>query len=333
MADEYRIKMWSERWRLAVLDPPALLRLGLMAVIVGLVYVLYQFFGNTANYNQVDATRSAFTWLFRRWSDSAMSFGGGDYSHGWLIPVASLWIVWMIRHKLADAPRRTSRVGLALVVLALGMAYFGAKGEQTRVSLTGLILLLWGIPFYLFGWPTAKLLMFPCAYLMFSLPYNFLDNLTFPLRMISTTFSVGVLNGLGLAVEQSGTAIYSREPGGFIFDVADPCSGIRSIQALTALTAIYAYLSQDTLLKKWVLFLASIPIAILGNATRIVTIGLVAQAFGQKLAVGLWHDYSGYIFFTVAILLMIGISRLVSVDYPDLARRLRHAASAPSPAP
>ena len=130
-----------------------------------------------------------------------------------------------------------------------------------------------------------------------------------------TVISTALLNGLGIAAERSGSAIYSAAAGGFNFDVADPCSGIRSLLAMTALTAVYAYATQKTLLKKWILFLCSIPLAIIGNIARITTVALVAKAFGQKVATGLYHDYSGYIFFPVAIGLMVGVGSLLNLDF------------------
>jgi exosortase len=305
-------QIWSERWRLAALDSNELVRLALLSLMIGLGFVMFHFLGNTTE-TQVHG-RSALFWMYNRWHDPA-AFGGIDYSHGFLIPFVSLGIIWWKRKEIASATKSVSRIGLAVVVLALLIHWIGAKGQQTRMSLFGLVLLLWGVPFYLYGWNVAKYLIFPCTYLIFCIPLNFLDSLTFPLRIFSTVISTTVLNGLGIEAQRSGSAIYSTAAGGFNFDVADPCSGIRSLLAMTALTAVYAYATQKTLLKKWILFLASIPLAIVGNIARIVTIALVAEAFGQKVATGLYHDYSGYIFFPVAIGLMVGIGSLLNLDY------------------
>ena len=87
---------------------------------------------------------------------------------------------------------------------------------------------------------------------------------------------------------------------------------------MTALTAVYAYLTQPTLVRKWLLFLCSIPLAIVGNMARIITIALVAQAFGQELAVGIYHDYSGYVVFAVAITLMVAVGALLSTDFKQV---------------
>ena len=309
---ETEIKIWNERWRLAVLEREDLIKIALTSVIVGLFYVLFHIQGNTSDIRLFG--RSAILWMVNRWMDAA-SFGGEDYSHGFLIPFVSIGIIWWKRKEIAAAPRHVSRIGLAIVVLGLLIHWLGAKSQQPRASLFGCLVLLWGIPFYFYGWQVAKWLIFPCSYLILCIPLNFLDSLTFPLRIFSTIVSTALLNGLGIAAERSGSAIYSTAAGGFNFDVADPCSGIRSLLAMTALTAVYAYVTQKTLLKKWILFLGSIPLAIIGNIARITTIALVAEAFGQKVATGLYHDYSGYIFFPVAIALMVGLGALLNVDY------------------
>lgn len=318
-------RIWSERWRLAELSREDLIRIGLASVMLALIFVLFHFQGNTTDVRAFG--RSALAWMIERWDDDD---GTGDYSHGWLVPIVCGAVVWMKRREIAAAPKSVSRVGLALVITALLMHWLGAKAQQTRLSLFGLVLLIWAIPFYLYGWRTAKLLIFPCSYLIFCIPLNFLDSLTFPLRLFATIISTAMLNGLGIAAERSGSAIYSMAAGGFSFDVADPCSGIRSLLALTALTAVYAYFTQKTLLRKWLLFLAAIPLAIVGNIARIVVVAIVAEAFGQQLALGLFHDYSGYVVFSVAITLMLGIGSLLNTNFQEVRERWRHALLGPT---
>ncbi len=311
MASENK-QIWSEQFRLAVLSREQVVRLALVAVMVGLGYVLFHLQGNTMDIKAYG--RSAVLWMLARWQDPA-AFGGIDYSHGFLIPLVSIGVIWWKRRALAEAPKRVNGWGLAVVVLALLLHWVAAKSQQPRLSLFCIILLFWGVPLYFYGWPVAKILVFPCAYLIFCIPLNFLDSLTFPLRLFSTVIATSALNGLGIAAERSGSAIYSAAAGGFSFDVADPCSGIRSLIAMTALTAAYAYITQKTLLKKWLLFLASVPLAIIGNIARVVSIALIAEAFGEDAAMTLYHDYSGYVVFTVAIGLMVGFGRLLNINY------------------
>ncbi len=321
MQNQTSIKVWSERWRLGALTPPELARMGLVSVMVGLLWMLFHMLGNTV---ENIGSRSAFDWMFARWQDT-VSFGA-DYSHGYFIPFVSLGVVWYKRKEIFSVKMNSDLRGLGVVIFALALHWVGAKMEQTRFSLMSLILLLWGVPFYLFGWELAKKLIFPCSYLIFCIPLNFMDVISFPLRMFSTVLATGMLNGIGIGAIRSGTAIYSNVAGGFEFDVADPCSGLRSLLAMTALTAVYAYFTQKTLLKQWILFAASIPLAVIGNIARIVTVAVVAEAFGGKLALGLYHDYSGYILFTASITMMVVLGSILNLEFSEVIKKWKSTA-------
>lgn len=307
---EVEDKIWSERWNLAALSADDFIRIGLTSIIAGLIFVMYHFQGNTENISAYG--RSAFMWLVQRWNSPYSNF-----SHGWIIVPASIFLLWKKRDALAAAfpDRRVCRTGLAVVICALFFHWLGARVTHPRISLVALIMMLWGLPYYFWGWRVAKELIFPCAYLIFCIPLNFLDSLTFPLRIIATKMAVLLINGLGVAVKRVGSGIYSETAQGFKLDVADPCSGLRSLLAMTALTAVYAWFTQKTLLKKWILFICAVPLAIAGNIVRITALAMVAEAFGEDAATGLYHDYSGYIVFAVAIMLMVGLGNLLDRDY------------------
>ncbi len=318
----------SDRWRLATLDRGEWAGIGIAAVIVAFLFAMFHFLGNTV---AEAGGRSAFLWMYARWQDK-ISFGGADYSHGFLIPFVSAWAIWYKRHDLMSAPRTINASGLVLIVLALLLHWVGAKMQQTRVSLGALVLLLWAFPLYFCGWRFARHLVFPVSYLVFCIPLNFLDVIAFPLRIFATDMSVAVLHGLGIDVVQVGSSIRAFDAMGaerWGVDVANPCSGLRSLLAMTALTAVYAYVTQRTLVKQWVLFLSSIPLAIAGNVVRIIFIGLIAESFGERVAVGLVHDYSGYVVFTVAILLMVSVGSALNADFRWLWTSFRRRLMAP----
>ncbi len=321
MQNKTSIKVWNERWRLGALSRDELIQIGMFSLIIGMLFVLFHLLGNTVgNVN----SRSAFLWMFARWRDT-ISFGA-DYSHGYFIPFVSLGVIWYKRKEIFSVETSVDWRGLVVVILALLIHWLGAKMQQTRLSLGSLVLLIWGVPFYLFGWQLAKKIIFPCSYLAFCIPLNFLDVIAFPLRMFSTKLSVGMLNGFGIEAIRSGTAIIIPSmPTGM--DVADPCSGLRSLLAMTALTAVYAYLTQKTFIKKWILFLASIPLAVIGNISRIVTIAVVSEALGPKPALGLYHDYSGYILFTAAITAMVIVGSLLNLDFKEVKEKWKSAHS------
>jgi len=227
-------------------------------------------------------------------------------------------------------PKSISYLGLAAVVAALFMHYTGAKVQQTRLTLFAMIGLCWGIPTYLFGRKVGALLLFPCTYLIFCVPFDFLDQLAFILKGVMTSSSRIVLNGLGLEVRQVGHMLFAAD-GSYAFNVAVPCSGIRSLQALTALTAIYAYLTQPTLIKKWVLFLAAFPLAVVGNMARVISVVLMAEGFDPSFASGSYHDASGFIVFAVAVVLMVMIGNLLgSSPKQKVMQWIRPVAASPT---
>ncbi|MFC1453316.1 exosortase/archaeosortase family protein [Verrucomicrobiota bacterium] len=284
-----------------------------LAVLALMFWLLYGVQGNSQE--TAIHGHSAVRWMVKRWSGS-----GGDLSHGWVIPLVSLYLLWRRRRDLVSAEKQPAAAGLAVVVLALFLHWAGVRAQLTRLSLLSLIGLLWGIPLYFYGWKVAGLILFPCVYLFFCIPLSFLNSITVPLRLFAGGMATFLLNGLGIATVRQGTAIYSSAAGGFNLDVADACSGLRSMLAMTALTAAYAYLTQDSLVKKWLLFAGAVPLAIAGNVARVVTIAVVAGQFGEEAALRIYHDYSGYIVFAVAVLLMMGLGRVLKTDYREKLR-------------
>lgn len=330
--DRLRLKVWNPDLRLAALHKGELLNLIMAASLIGLFFLTFHYFGNSQEIHGV-WRRSAFHWLTFRWSIGSVSLGNGDYSHGYLIPAFSIVTLWLKRHELQSVPKKAAPIFLVVIIGSLILHYLGLKTQQTRISLFGMIGLLWGIPAYLYGWKLAGLILFPCAFLIFGIPLELFENMTLPLRFINTEVAVSALQGLGIEVRQVGTAIYGPPfdaSAELKLDVADACSGIRSITAMTALAAGYGYLVMKTLWSKWLIFLSSIPLAMIGNMFRIIAIGIIAEAFGTDVAAGVIHDYSGFLVFGMAIALMVALSTLLNrLDERLLLRFQRKAPSCP----
>jgi exosortase/archaeosortase family protein len=164
-------------------------------------------------------------------------------------------------------------------------------------------------------------MLFPAAFLLFCMPLaTYLDVVTVHLRLLASGVAFAVLKGFGADVVQTGTSIAAAD-GSFAIDVADPCGGLRSLFALMALTAGYAYFNQPTWLRRALLFAASVPIAIVGNVFRILSICLVAAFASGEFATGFYHDYSGFVVFIVAIALMVGTGELISKIFSRRSER------------
>ena len=237
-----------------------------------------------------------------------------DMSFGWFVPLFSIYVLWTQRTALAEAVRRGgfSWAGLAASLPFLGLALLGTRGVQIRLEMIGFIGLCVTLPWTFFGWRCARLFLFPAGYLLFCIPMaTFLDFVTIHLRYLASSTALTVLNGFGFAAVREGTAVISRGAHPFAVDVAEPCSGLRSLFALMALTAGYAYFNQPTWLRRGALFLCSIPLAVAGNVARIVSICVIASCADPQFAMGFYHDYSGYVVFIVAIALMVVVGEVI----------------------
>ena len=236
-----------------------------------------------------------------------------DMSHGWLVPFVSAYVIWYRRKSFREAAGLPSWRGFLWVCVFVTIGWFGGRGGQSRIEQASLIGLIWAISYAFWGKGVARLMLFPAWFLVFTIPMSsFTDFFTVHLRIISSSLATAILNGVGLRVEQSGTALFSKVPGAeFNVDVADPCSGIRSLFAMVSLTATYAYFTQKSLAQKWTLFACAIPLAMIGNIFRIMSICVVATWFGQDVATGYYHDYSGYVVFLVGVLLMVKAGHII----------------------
>jgi exosortase len=217
---------------------------------------------------------------------------------------------------------RASRWGWMLIVGSLGLFYFAMVASQGHAATASFVFLVMGLTLFLWGREALRQLFFPIVFLFFMVPLDFLDNqIGLPLRMFVSQVSAGLMNFVGIETIRNGTAIYSAAGGGYQFEVADACSGIRSLMALTTVTAAFAYISQRQQWKRWVLFLSAVPLAVLGNIVRVTLILLVAQVFGQQAGIKVHDHGSGYIIYGVSLSAMVLLSVLLNVDYAGFARK------------
>jgi exosortase len=240
-----------------------------------------------------------------------------DLTYAWYVPIFSLYVLWTERSRLMESIRNPEFLGVVLSLPFLVLGFIGVRGIQLRFEIVAFAGLLITSTWAFFGRKCAKQMLFPAGYLLFCIPLaSFLDVVTVHLRLLSTSVAYGALKGFGADIIRVGTAI-SAADGSFSIDIAEPCSGLRSLFALMAITAAYAYFNQKTWLRRAFLFLLSVPIAIAGNVARILTICLVAAYADADFATGFYHDYSGYVVFAVAIVLMVaageGINRIPKV--------------------
>ncbi|MBA2435773.1 MAG: exosortase/archaeosortase family protein [Chthoniobacterales bacterium] len=238
-----------------------------------------------------------------------------NQEHSKLIPFAVLFLLWYHRGAIREARKEGSNLGLIFVALGLLFYLVAARAFQPRVALFGFPFLIYGMVLYLWGREVARIVRFPIALLLFMIPLGALEQMTFRLQFIIIEF-VKVLSGLcGVAIYTVGTSIRPVH-GDWGFEIAEGCSGIRSLIAMVMLTAIYVHLCEKKVWKKVTILAASVLFAIVGNAGRIFTIIVLGHFGFAEFAGGIYHDWaSQLIFFPIALLCMLGFSKLLNIDY------------------
>jgi len=226
-----------------------------------------------------------------------------NYSHGFLVPLVAAYFLWQRRERLAGLAPRAAWSGLVLLLIGLAGLLVGEIGaEQFTKRLSFLVVLGGGIAF-LAGWRWLKAVAFPYAYLLFMvpLPYIVYDAVAFPLKLFAARFATTVVANLGIPIYAEGNVIYLEST---TLQVADACSGIRSLMSLLALAAAFAYLTQPAGWRRWFLFLSAIPIAIATNMARIIGTAVLADRYGAKAAMGFFHEFAGLVVFGAALVLL-----------------------------
>jgi len=245
--------------------------------------------------------------LVRQWYTDA------DYSHGFLVPFLSAYLIWQRRDKLAQVVRLPSNWGLVVVFGSLGVLFLGSLGAElflTRISIIGTIC---GLIVYFSGWRLLRALAFPLAFLLFAVPIPTLiyNEIVFPLQFIASRFATSVLEMLNLfPIMREGNVLIMP---GMRLEVVEACSGIRSLMSLLALAAGYGYLAEKSVPVRWFLFLAMIPLAIISNGTRVMITALMTNYIGPKAAEGFMHEFSGWVIFVVATALFLALHSLTIV--------------------
>ncbi len=233
-----------------------------------------------------------------------------NYSHGFLLPLFSGYLIWVKKEELSTLPFRGSWWGMLLVAAGLILLLLGwVAGEQFTQRFSFLVVLYGGLVFLL-GWPVARKLFFPVWLLTLAIPipYVIYNSLTFPLKLFASKVATSLLQLIGLSVYRDGNIIILPN---MVLEVVDACSGIRSLISLLAISAILAYFTRSNLWKA-VLILASIPVAIGVNVLRIFITGVLSYHLGPKAAEGFFHTFSGFLVFGLSLFLIFVIHRMVA---------------------
>lgn len=231
-----------------------------------------------------------------------------NYSHGFLIPFISVYLLWTRRHAVQAAAvgAAGSLWGLSTVGVGLAALIVGVAGAEFFLQRSSLILVLIGGVWWLWGPKMLRQTAFPLVFLLFMvpLPYLIYDAVAFPLKLFATRVATAILSLAGVPVLSEGNIIHLA---GQTLEVADACSGIRSLVSLVALGVVYAYFTETTTWKRVVLVAFTVPIAVAANALRVTGTGFLTHYISPQAAEGFFHSFSGWLVFVAAFSLLIAV--------------------------
>jgi len=240
------------------------------------------------------------------WTDS-------NYSHGFLVPLICLFVIWRKRNLLKTIEKEKSRLGFPVFLAGLLIYVIGTAGAEYFSVRFSLVVVIFGLALYFFGKRIIKEIWFGIIFLLFMIPipYVIYYALAFPMQLLSSKVSVFFLHLIGVPALRQGNIIYL--PGAYTLEVAEACSGLRSLVSLLALGALLAYLLQKSKLKQVTLFLSTIPIAILANFFRIFLTAVGAYTISVKLAEDFLHEVSGIFVFLISTFFLLCVSLLLNL--------------------
>lgn len=238
-----------------------------------------------------------------------------DYSHGFLVPLLAGYFVWERWDRLKATNFDPNAWGIPVLAFGLLMLVIGSIGAELYLQRSSIIVVLAGLVLLTMGRDILRVLLFPIAFLFFMIPLPAIvvNAVAFPLQLFAAKTAAFCLFNFGIPVLREGNVIVLA---GTTLEVAEACSGIRSLQSLLALGTVYAYFSQTVMWKRWVLVILSVPIAIAANAFRVSGTGVLAHYWGPEAAEGFYHTFSGWLIFVFAFLMLLGAGTVLS--------RIRH---------
>lgn len=236
------------------------------------------------------------------------------YGHGPLIPLISAYIVYSRRKDFLAAKGGHERWGIPILGAGLVIYAVAVYWDVNFPQGFAMVMVIGGLTLLLWGWGRAKVLAFPILFLVFMVPTGRLLVTQFsnPLQMHAAGIAATAASFFGVPTKLHGTTIMIPD---YTFEVAEPCSGLKSAIAMTALAALLAYLVKAPMWKRLLLFVAGVPIALLANSVRITFTLFLGRAFGEGAAEGFFHTASGMMVFLLGLLGLFGVTKVLRCDH------------------
>jgi exosortase len=236
-----------------------------------------------------------------------------DMGHGFFVPVVAAYIVWKRRDELLEVKASPNWWGLALIAWGAAQLYLATLGAELFLARTAFIVSLTGAVLLLGGTPVLRILAFPIFLLFFMVPIPAIvyNQVTFKLQLLASRLAELALGALGVPVLREGNIL---ELSSQRLSVVEACSGIRSLLTLSFLALVYAYFFDNKVWMRTALLAATVPIALVANASRVTISGLLSEV-NPALAEGMFHTASGWIIFMVGLALLVAVHALINKTY------------------
>jgi exosortase len=242
--------------------------------------------------------------LVRQWTADP------DYSHGFFVVPLAAFFIWERRDALARTPVRPHLAGLVVLAASLIVFIAGRYGSElflTRVSMIGVLA---GLILFLAGRAYLRILVFPLAFLLFMIPLPAIvfNQIAFPLQLLASRLGEMTISASGVPVLREGNVLLLP---GRTLEVAEACSGIRSLLSLLMLAIVLGYFSERRIGPRVAIAIAAIPIAVIANAIRVAGTGLASYWISPAAAEGFFHSFSGWLMFVVALGGLLAVHRAI----------------------
>jgi len=245
-----------------------------------------------------------FVGLAQDWSSN------DNYSHGFFIPLISGYMVYSMKEELRNRVLSGTNWGLFFLLAGLGQLYIAKIGSEFFLQRTSLIPVLLGLSLFIWGKSITRKLLLPIFYLLFMIPLPAIiwNKIAFPMQLFSSAITEKLVRLFGIPIFREGNILHLAQT---TLEVVDACSGLRSLTTMFALAAALAWFTNFSLWKKWALFILAAPVAIFANTVRLTATAALASVYGEKVAQGFLHEFSGIFTFVFGLLLLVALNKFL----------------------
>ena len=247
-----------------------------------------------------------FGWLHYKYSQQ-----DSYYSHGYLIPLISAFLVYTKRGTLRTIKPSTDFIGLIILIFALLLHIFGTMGDINFFSGFAIFFYIIGSSLYLCGREISKEIAFPLVFLvfMFPIPSNFLNIAGLPSKSLATTIGLKMIDLINIPYFREGFKINLEHTS---LVVGTPCNGMKSIISFLALGLLFLYFTNIKIWMRFIILVFIFPLAFFLNGARIASLIYIANHYGIEKASpeSYLHTLSGMAVFIVGLIALILFIRI-----------------------